>query len=77
MMPAKKTTTLALIGCGLWGRNILRDLIDLDCRVIVVDPDLTQRAKAESLGAIQTLERIDSLPDVDGLVVAAPATTHY
>ena len=29
---------ISLIGCGRWGRNILRDLLSLGCDVAVADP---------------------------------------
>ncbi len=67
---------IGLIGCGLWGRNILRDLCRLGAEVHVVETDASRRAQAEASGARSVLDRADALSEVDGLVVATPATSH-
>jgi predicted dehydrogenase len=63
---------VALIGCGNWGKNILRDLISLNCGVHVVDPSPTAREYAETSGALGAYARIEQLPECDGFVVAVP-----
>ena len=68
----KEMTLIGLIGCGAWGKNILRDLIQLNCTVHVVDTDLTARSRASEMGALQVHSRIDDLPVCDGYVVAVP-----
>ena len=67
---------IALIGCGIWGRNILRDLLALKCNVIVVETSENHRQEAMTMGAQSTLNDIGKIPAVDGIVVATPATTH-
>lgn len=69
-------TTVGLLGCGRWGRNILRDLVALGARVVVADPDPAARAAARAAGALEGIAEHRDLPPVDGLVVATPATTH-
>lgn len=68
--------TIGLLGCGLWGQNILRDLLALGCRVFVVDPSAEVRARALVAGATAVSAALEQLPVVDGIVVATPATTH-
>jgi predicted dehydrogenase len=51
---------VGLVGCGKWGKHILRDLTHLGCEVPVVT----------SSG------RVSDLEGVDGIVVATPTTTH-
>ncbi|MCX6555303.1 MAG: hypothetical protein NTZ12_09890 [Candidatus Aminicenantes bacterium] len=63
---------IGLIGCGAWGTNILRDLLSLQCRVLVVDIDRHARAKAGENGAAMALAEIEALPACDGFVVAVP-----
>ncbi len=63
---------VALIGCGVWGTNILRDLLALHCRVLVADTDPKARAKAIAHGAAKTVSEIRALPACDGYVVAVP-----
>lgn len=72
----QQPVAIGLIGCGRWGQAILRDLIALGCRVTVVDIDPASRAAAQALGATEILSSTSRLPDVDGIVVATPATTH-
>ncbi|MEE9190617.1 MAG: Gfo/Idh/MocA family oxidoreductase [Candidatus Neomarinimicrobiota bacterium] len=65
--------TVGLIGCGAWGKNILRDLLLLKCTVNVVDPDPGSRSQAYQVGASRVLSHVDDLsPDCDGFVVAVP-----
>ena len=63
---------IGLIGCGNWGKNILRDLIKLNCEVYVVDIDSKARSQAIASGADKVFSSLDDLPDCDGYVVAVP-----
>ncbi|MHB8093467.1 MAG: Gfo/Idh/MocA family protein [Candidatus Aminicenantales bacterium] len=69
--------TVGLIGCGKWGRNILRDLLSLDCRVIVADPLPQARATALRMGAESAVEDGSTIDDrsCDGYVIASPILT--
>jgi predicted dehydrogenase len=68
---------LALLGCGLWGRLILRDSLSLGASVWVVDPTAGARTAAREMGADGVRESLDGIPEVDGIIVASPASTHY
>ena len=60
--------TLGLVGCGIWGQNILRDLKGLGHEVWVAEPSNEGRAAADLAdGVVSCLE---DLPRVDGLIVA-------
>jgi len=65
---------VGLVGCGRWGRFILRDLLSLGATVSVVANGDDARLAKEA-GA-QVVTRLDDLPAVDGIVVATPTTTH-
>lgn len=68
---------IGLIGCGRWGRMILRDLIALDARVCVAAPSEATRQDALDAGAVCVSPDIAALPkDVDGYVVATPTASH-
>ena len=67
---------IALVGCGRWGRNILRDLLSLGCTVHVSDPAEKARAEASLRGAASTCSGTDGLPEVDGVIIATPTSTH-
>jgi predicted dehydrogenase len=63
---------IGLIGCGNWGSNILRDLIQLNCEVYVVDIDYQARIRAKANGAKQAFSKKEDLPACNGYVVAVP-----
>lgn len=70
-------SVIGLIGCGIWGQKILRDLVSLDAKVWVIDPNLENLEKAKSLGAQDTSPKIPKERLPDGWVVATPASTHH
>ena len=67
---------IALLGCGLWGQNILRELLMLGARVIVIDPSEPARRRASQMGGVGAIAELEALPEIDGFVIATPATTH-
>jgi predicted dehydrogenase len=68
---------IGLIGCGNWGRHILRDLLSLDAEVHVVTQTAETRAQALARGATRALSSIGELDaPCDGFVVATPSATH-
>ena len=75
-MPKATILRVALIGCGRWGRNILRDLLLLGCEVSVVTRTAASAASALELGAHHANTDLKKLREVDGVVVATPTSTH-
>ena len=71
-----KKLSVGLIGCGRWGRLILRDLLSLGCDVTVVGSSEAGRQNARAGGATHIVENIGHLSQVAGFVVATPASTH-
>lgn len=72
-------TRMALIGCGLWGRNIARALAELGVLRTICDADAQRAAAiATPLGAAHTTDvrQILESDDIDGVVIATPAVTH-
>jgi predicted dehydrogenase len=67
---------IGLVGCGSWGRFILRDLVTLGCKVTVVARSERTRANAEEGGAVGVVRSFGEVPAVDGIVVATPTSTH-
>ena len=67
---------VALVGCGRWGRHILRDLTTLGCEVPVVARSQASVARAREGGAAEVVADVASLGDVEGVVVATPTATH-
>ncbi len=67
---------IGLVGCGRWGRHILRDLLQLGHPVTVMARDEATRNAALSLGAQHVVGTLDQLPVVAGIVIATPIDTH-
>jgi UDP-2-acetamido-3-amino-2,3-dideoxy-glucuronate N-acetyltransferase len=71
--------SVALVGCGKWGRNIARNLSHLGVLKIVCDADDVNVAPlASELGAAFTKDfrNVLSSSEVNAVVIATPATTH-
>ena len=67
---------IGLIGCGRWGRNILRDLKKQRVSVTVFDPDVTARTYASANGADAAFDAVNHARNIDGWIVATPSTSH-
>lgn len=76
MKDAAHQLEIGLIGCGEWGKFILRDLVLCGARVRVVARSPGSRARAEAGGAHAIVSSLEQLGRLDGAVVATPATTH-
>lgn len=67
---------IGLVGCGAWGRLILRDLVALGAKVMVAAPSQASQAAALELGAVSVHDSLANLPAADGYVIASPTSTH-
>ncbi len=67
---------IGLVGCGEWGKFILRDLKTLGCHVTVVYRSEKSRQFALEGGADALVNGISDLRNVDGIVIATQASTH-
>lgn len=70
------TIRIGLVGCGRWGKLILRDLVANGASVNVVCNDPQSEAHAREYGASSIHTKLEELPVVDGYVVATPSSTH-
>jgi predicted dehydrogenase len=68
--------TIGLIGCGRWGRLILRDLLKLGAEVEVTCVSDATAAQALATGARRAGRSLPEAGAVDAYVVATPAATH-
>lgn len=74
--PSTDGPRVALLGCGRWGRHILRDLLSLGCEVPVVARSEASIGRAREGNATAIVPDLDSLGEVDGVVVSTPTATH-
>lgn len=75
-----KQPSIALIGCGYWGKNHARNLSALGALKVICDPSEAGHENARRLAP--ECERIDDAnhvfyrDEIDGIVIATPAETH-
>ena len=63
---------IGLLGCGRWGRFILRDLKQWGAHVTVLAVGERSRMNAQEGQANAVVTRLEDMPAVDGYVVAVP-----
>jgi predicted dehydrogenase len=74
---------IAVVGCGYWGPNLVRNFHSLsDCQVkVVCDANENRLRHMQSLyhyiETSQDLEKITKDPDIDAVVIATPVRFHY
>ena len=76
----KSLPKVAVIGCGYWGKNLVRNFNQLGALAMVVDATEAGRTKARELAPdipVSTEINAALASDVQGVVIATPAETHY
>lgn len=69
---------IAVIGCGYWGKNLVRNFSELGVLHAICDasPELARKTAANYGVEAQNLNELFQ-SDCDGVVIAAPAAQHY
>ena len=71
---------VGIVGCGYWGKNLVRVFSELGSLAAICDSDasrLEELRHSYSVAATNRFEELLAMPDVQGLVIAAPAAQHY
>ncbi|MCI0562152.1 MAG: Gfo/Idh/MocA family oxidoreductase [Nitrososphaera sp.] len=71
---------VAVVGCGYWGKNLVRNLFELNSLALVCDITPEGRATAVRVAPdVEVTGDLDSVlsSDVQGVVISTPAETHY
>ena len=72
---------VAVVGCGYWGKNHVRNFHELQSLRVICDVDRRQLEKLQSeYAGVEICDNYSDLlqrEDVDGIVIAAPAAQHY
>lgn len=79
-MQNDRLPSIAVIGCGYWGKNLVRNFSKLEALALCCDTTEAGRATAAELvpGTAVVSEIGEALAaNVDGVVIATPAETHY
>ena len=74
---------VALIGCGYWGPNLIRNFNEVDNAAMVACSDLSaerlgrMQKRYPNIACTQNYEDLLRDPHIDAVVVATPVSTHY
>ena len=75
------TPRIALVGCGYWGKNLLRNFAELGSLEVICDrdPQVLQQAAAAypSIRSTSDLDEVLGDQDVDAVAFATPAARHF
>ena len=69
--------TLGLIGCGIWGKLILNELLQLEVFIKVYDLNSKVREQIANRYPVEVHQGLNSLKGVDGVIIASDSSTHY
>jgi len=79
--PGSIIKNIAVIGCGYWGQNLVRNFANLGSLHTICDSNQQVLGRLEQLypGIKQETEFIRMLenPEIQGVVISSPATLHY
>ena len=69
---------IAVVGCGYWGKNLVRNFADLGSLYAVCDPDTEVANNFSKKYKVQNLSFKEIINDsnIVGVVLAVPATLH-
>src|SRR5438270_13188012 len=74
---------VAIVGCGYWGQNLLRNFCETEQAEVVTVCDYDSRSLARAKSRYPSIEISQSYtdvltdPGVDAIVLATPVSTHY
>jgi predicted dehydrogenase len=73
--------TVAVLGCGYWGQNLVRNFYQIGALRLVCDPSEAGRQRAGQIApGIETCAEFDAVftrKDIQAVVLATPAETHH
>jgi len=71
---------IGVVGCGYWGRNLVRNFFELGALAAVCDvhePNLAEMCKQYGVPGTSQFDELLAMSAVRGVVIAAPAAQHY
>lgn len=75
----KAELSIAVVGCGNWGKNLIRVVHELGNLHSVCDIDTHKAVKYSEQFDVphNTFHKLLSCPDIQAILIATPSTTHY
>jgi UDP-2-acetamido-3-amino-2,3-dideoxy-glucuronate N-acetyltransferase len=71
---------VGVVGCGYWGKNLVRNFHELGSLKVIYDVDQTRLVALRQKYGTPTCDSYEKMledPDLQGVVIAAPAVQHY
>jgi UDP-2-acetamido-3-amino-2,3-dideoxy-glucuronate N-acetyltransferase len=71
---------IGVVGCGYWGRNLVRNFFQLGSLQAVCDSDVARTqeiSKTFGVSGVSSLDEMLSLPGIQAVAIAAPAAQHF
>ncbi len=75
-----RSVRVAVVGCGYWGRNLVRNLRDLGALALVCDEaEAGRKVAAEIAPGVEVTSNLKQVlrSSVEGVVISTPAATHH
>jgi UDP-2-acetamido-3-amino-2,3-dideoxy-glucuronate N-acetyltransferase len=75
-----ESVRVGVVGCGYWGKNLVRNFHQLGSLAAVCDVDahsLEEMRRTYSVPTTSRFEDLLSMPEVQAVIIAAPAAAHY
>ena len=79
-MVERRVPKIGVVGCGYWGRNLVRNFHELGSLAAVCDSDLArleEMQQAYGVSGYQKFEDMLALPEIQAVAIAAPAARHF
>ena len=69
---------MAVVGCGQWGRNLVRTFAEIGALVAISDPDPDTAGRVSTAHGVpaRSLDEVLADGEIDALVIASPAKDH-
>lgn len=73
-----KDQNIAVVGCGHWGKNLVRNFAELSVLNSIVDDNAENAAKISKQFDVESKswDQVCGSPEIDAIVIATPAETH-
>lgn len=78
-MDKKPASNIAVVGCGYWGKNLVRNFAELKVLKVICDDDmrLAEKYATEYSVDAKSFDAVLNDSDIIGVAIATPAATHY
>ena len=76
-----KRFRLAVVGCGYWGKNLIRNFYELGILDTICDSDMNKlKAVKENYADVSMTESVDDIlnnSEINAVAIATPSSTHF